>query len=82
MGNVGYIMNWKEWGSWKERKYIAAILFIIAYILTIPIRGYEFLDRFIDTTQGVPIWMHLIIIVIGVIVVMVLHKIIEMIMNR
>ncbi len=77
-----YAMNWKEWYSWKQRKFIAAILFILAYILTIPIRGYEFLDSFIDTTQGVPIWAHLIIIIIGVIVVMILHKILEIIVKR
>ncbi len=75
-------MNWKEWGSWKEHKFIAAILFIIVYILTIPIRGYEFLDGFIDTTQGVPIWMHLIIIIVGIVVVMILHKMIEVIVKR
>ena len=75
-------MDWEEWCSWKKRKYIAAILFILAYILTIPIRGYEFLDGFIDTTQGVPIWVHLIIIVVGAIVVIVLHRIIEIIVKR
>ena len=75
-------MDWEEWCSWKKREYIAAILFILAYILTIPIRGYEFLDGFIDTTQGVPIWVHLIIIVVGAIVVIVLHRIIEIIVKR
>ena len=75
-------MNWEEWYSWKERKFIAVILFILAYVLTIPIRGYEFLDGFIDTTQGVPIWVHLIIIVAGSIVVIILHTIIEIIIKR
>jgi len=74
-------MNWKKWVAWKEKKYIAVILFILAYIVTIPIRGYEFLDRFIDTTQGVPIWMHLIVIIVGVIILLILMKIIEMIVK-
>ena len=75
-------MNWREWYSRKRRRLIAAILFVIAYILTIPIRGYEFLDGFIDTAQEVPIWVHLIIIIVGVIVVIILHKIIEIIVKR
>ena len=75
-------MNWEKWYSWKERKFIAVILFILAYILTIPIRGYEFLDGLIDTTQGVPIWAHLIIIIIGSIVVTVLHYILEIIIKK
>ena len=75
-------MNWEEWYSWKERKFITVILFILAYILTIPIRGYEFLDRFIDTTQGVPLWVHLIIIVVGGIVLILLQKIIEIIVKK
>jgi len=75
-------MNWKEWYSWKARRLIAVILFILAYIVTIPIRGYEFLDRFIDTTQGVPIWMHSILIIVGVVVLLILLKIIEMIVKR
>jgi uncharacterized protein (DUF983 family) len=75
-------MNWEEWYKWKEKKYIAGILFIIAYILTIPIRDYNFLDEFIDITQGVPIWAHLIIILIGLIVLLVLLKITEMIVKK
>ena len=75
-------MNWEKWYYWKKRRFIIVILFILAYIVTIPIRGYEFLDRFIDTTQGVPIWMHLIIIIVGVIVLLILIKIIEMIVKR
>ncbi len=47
-------MNWKEWYHWKKRRLIAVILFILAYIVTIPIRGYEFLDRFVDTTPRSP----------------------------
>ena len=74
-------MNWKEWVACKEKKYIAVILFILAYIVTIPIRGYEFLDRFVDTTQGVPIWAHLIVIIVGAIVLLILLKIIEMIVK-
>jgi hypothetical protein len=70
-------MNWKEWLAWKEKKYIAVVLFIIAYVLTIPIRDYEFLDAFIDTAQGVPIWAHLIIIAVGLVVLIILLKIIE-----
>ncbi|MGB6339783.1 MAG: hypothetical protein WBF32_08410 [Candidatus Aminicenantaceae bacterium] len=74
-------MNWKEWLAWKEKKYIAIVLFIVAYVLTIPIRDYEFLDAFIDTTQGVPIWAHLIIIVVGSVVLIILLKVIEIIVK-
>ena len=62
-------MNWKEWVYWKEKKYIAVILFIIAYILTIPIRDYGFLDGIIDTAHGIPIWAHLMVIVVGVLII-------------
>ena len=75
-------MNWEKWYSWKHRKFITVILFTLAYILTIPIRGYEFLDGLIDTTQGVPIWAHLIIIIIGSIVVTVLQYILEIIIKK
>jgi len=75
-------MNWEGWYSLKGRKLIAVILFILAYILTIPIRGYEFLDGLVDTTQGVPIWAHLIIIIIGSIVVAVLHCILEAVIKK
>ena len=74
-------MNWEEWVAWKEKKYIAVIGFILAYMVTIPWRGYEFLDGFIDITQGVPIWAHLIIIVVGASVVLLLLKIIETIVR-
>jgi hypothetical protein len=74
-----YIVNWKKWVAWKEKKYLAIVLFIIAYILTIPIRDY---DSFIDTTQGVPIWIHLILIIFGLIVLLILLKIFEMIVKR
>jgi hypothetical protein len=74
-------MNWKEWLAWKEKKYIAVVLFILAYVLTFPIRDYEFLDAFIDTTQGVPIWAHLIIIVVGSVVLIILLKVIEIIVK-
>ena len=74
-------MNWEKWYHWKERRLIAVVFFILAYIVTIPIRGYEFLDRFIDTTQGVPIWAHLIVIVVGVIVLLILMKIAEIIVR-
>ena len=75
-------MNWEEWSNWKERRLITVILFILAYILTIPIRGYEFLDKFIDTTQGVPIWIHLMIIVVGSVVAILLLKIIDVIVKK
>jgi len=63
-------------------KYIAVVLFIVAYIATIPVRGYEFLDRFVDTTQGVTIWMHLTLIVAGIIVLVVGLKILEIIVKK
>ena len=75
-------MDWNKWYSWKQCKFVAAILFIIAYILTIPIRGYEFLDGLIDISQGVPIWAHLVIIIFGVIVMLILHTILEIIVKR
>ena len=72
-------MNWKQWVDWKEKKYIAAIGFILAYIITIPWRNY---DSFFDTTQGVTIWMHLTLIIAGVIVILTLLKIIEVIIKK
>ncbi len=71
-------MNWKEWHDWKEKKYIAAVFFIIVYVLTIPWRNY---DSFFDTSQGITIWMHLTLIVAGIIVLLVGLKIIEMIVK-
>ena len=78
----GYIMNWEKWYSWKYRKFITVILFILAYIVTIPIRGYEFFDGFIDTAQGVPIWAHLIVIIIGSIVVIEIQYILEIFIKK
>jgi|TARA_B100002003_G_C13899291_1_gene438185 hypothetical protein len=75
-------MNWEKWCSWKERKFVAVILFILAYTLTIPIRGYEFLESLINISQGVPIWAHLIIIIFGSIVVTVLHYILEIFIKK
>ena len=75
-------MNWEEWYYWKKRRLITVILFILAYIVTIPIRGYEFLERFIDITQGVPIWTHLIIIIFGEIVLLILIKISEIVVKK
>ncbi len=75
-------MNWKQWRDSKEKYYIAVIGFIIAYLLTIPWRNYEFLNRFIDISQGVPIWAHLILIVIGLIVLIIGLKIIEFMVKK
>jgi hypothetical protein len=75
-------MNWKEWSYWNEKKYLAAIFFAIVYVLTIPIRNYDFLNKFIDTGQGVPIVAHLIIIVIGAIFIIILLSMIDMIVKR
>ncbi|HUW44137.1 MAG TPA: hypothetical protein VMV95_04225 [Bacillota bacterium] len=72
-------MYWKKWVDWKEKKYVAIFLFIIAYILTIPLRNY---DSFFDISQGVKIWMHLIMIIVGVIVILILLKIIELIIKH
>ena len=74
-------MNWEEWVSWKKKKSLAALLFIVAYVLTIPIRDYSFLEGVADITQGVPIWVHLIIAVIGAIVVVIGLKIIEIVVG-
>ena len=71
-------MNWKDWYSRKYSKYVGAMFFIIGYILTIPIRGYEFFD----ISDGVPLEAHLIIILFGVFVVMTLHWLIEIIVKR
>ena len=72
-------MNWKEWYNWKEKKYIAVIGFIIAYILTIPWRNY---NSFFDTTQGVTFWMHLKLIIAGIIVLLILMKIFEVLVKK
>ncbi len=76
-------MNWKQWVTWKEKYYIAIIGFIIAYILTIPWRDYGgLLGGSVDISQGVPIWVHIIIIVIGLIVFIILLKLIEFIVKK
>jgi len=75
-------MNWKEWVVWKEKKYIAVVLFIILYIVTIPWRGYEFLSGFVDISQGVPIWAHLTLTVFGLIVLLILLKMVEWVVKR
>lgn len=78
-------MNWKEWVAWKEKKYIAVVLFAIAYVLTIPWRNYSFLEGLVDITNGVPIWAHLMLIVIASIVLLILLillKIIEVIVEK
>jgi len=75
-------MNWKKWVAWKEKKYIAVIGFILAYIVTIPWRNYErLLGRFVDISQGVPIWAHLIPIVIGLTVLLIGLRILEIIVK-
>jgi len=74
-------MNWKKWIEWKNKYYIAVVLFTLAYILTIPVRDYSFLEGLVDITSGVPIWAHLMVIVIGVIVLLVLLKILEIIVK-
>ena len=79
---LNYIMNWDEWYHWKKRRFIAVILFIVAYIITIPIRDYESLIPFVDTTQGVPILAHLIVIIIGSLILLILMKIIEVIVKK
>lgn len=76
-------MNWKQWVASKKKMYIGIVLFTIAYILTIPWRNYEKLLRgSVDISQGVPIWVHLIIIVIGLIVFITLLKLIEFIVKK
>ena len=75
-------MTWQEWCSWKNRKYVAGTLFAAAYVVTIPIRGYEFLDGLVDTSQGVPLWVHLVIIVIGGIAVSILHIVLGIVVQR
>lgn len=75
-------MNWEQWLSWKERKLIVVIGFIIAYIVTIPIRCYEFLEGFFNISQGVPLEAHLVIIVVGSIAVVILHTLLEIIIKK
>lgn len=74
--------QWLEWRDWKQRRLIAVIGFILAYIITIPIRGYEFLEGIFDLSQGVPLEAHLAIIVVGSIVVVILHQILEIIVKK
>jgi len=63
-----YFMSWKTLTPLWRKQVIAVILYIIAYVLTIPWRGYEFLNGFIDISQGVPMKAHLLIIlVVGII---------------
>ena len=54
-------MNWGKWHSWKGKYLMVFVLSALAYVLTIPIRGYEFLGC-IELT----IWTHVaIILVVG-----------------
>jgi|TARA_Y100000310_G_scaffold259756_1_gene268508 hypothetical protein len=75
-------MNWEKWLAWNGKKYIAAGLFVVAYILTIPWRDYGFLTGFVDITEGVPIWAHLVVVVIGAVVLLILLKIVEIIVRK
>jgi hypothetical protein len=74
-------MDWKKWEAWKHRDLITVISFTIAYILTIPIRNYTFLNSIVDTTQGVPFLAHLVIIIIGSTIIIILLEIIAMIIR-
>ncbi len=75
-------MNWEQWLKWKQRRFFAVLFFTLGYIVTIPIRGYEFLKGFFDISKGVPIEAHLIIIIIGSIAVVILHQILEIIVKK
>ena len=75
-------MDWKEWANLKEKKYLAVALFAVAYVLTIPIRNYDFLRGFVDITQGVPVWAHLMVIAAGSVFLVVALWVIEMIAKR
>ena len=79
---INYTMNWKEWATWKEKKYLAVALFVVAYALTIPLRNYRFLEGIVDISQGVPIWAHLMIIVAGSIVLVGGLWVIEVIVKK
>ncbi len=74
-------MNWKQWVDWKEKKYIVVVGFALAYLLTIPIRDYSFLEGIFDISQGVPVMAHLIIIVVVSVVLLILLKIIEIVVG-
>jgi len=74
-------MNWKEWADSKKKRYFAVAGFIVAYLLTIPIRDYSFLDDIVDVSQGVPLVAHLGVIVVGVVVILIGLWIIEMIVK-
>lgn len=75
-------MTQKNLSYFKKYRFLAVILFIIAYTLTIPIRDYSFLEGIFDMSQGVPILAHLMLIVIGGIVLLILLKIIGIIIKR
>jgi|SaaInlStandDraft_4_1057021.scaffolds.fasta_scaffold131789_2 hypothetical protein len=62
----------------KEHSIIAIIGFIVLYILTIPIRDYS---SFFDISQGITIWMHLILIIIGITILLILLALIHAIMK-
>ncbi|MFC1710740.1 hypothetical protein ACFLZJ_01105 [Nanoarchaeota archaeon] len=72
-------MNWKEWVNWKQKKFVVGGLFIIAYLLTIPIRDYS--SYSVDISQGVPIWLHLVLILIGLVVIIIGLTILEAIVK-
>jgi len=73
-------MNWERWYYWKNRKPITVILFIAAYLATIPIRDYGSFG--INASQGVPFWVHLTFIAIGGVFVILFSKIAEFIVKK
>jgi hypothetical protein len=76
-------MNWNQWVASKKKIYLGVVFFIIAYTLTTPWRNYErLLGISVDISQSVPMWVHLIIIVIGLIIFITLLKIMEFIVKK
>jgi len=65
--------------NWKERKLVAVVFFIIAYIITIPWRDYA---SFFDISQGITMWMHLTLIIAGSIVLLILMKVAKVLVKR
>jgi len=66
------------WNSWSLTKKITigSVMFIILYILTIPIRDYSFLD-----VEKVTIFMHTLIIFVALVVYSILIVIIDFVVR-
>ena len=66
----------------RGKEYVAVVLFAAMYVLTIPTLDYGFLSGFVDISEGVPLPVHLGIIVVGSIFAFIFIKIVQRIVGK